>query len=457
MKCREARKLVYKDIDGELDSRLEDQFRQHLQVCGSCGREYQEVSDDHRLLSGSVAALPVSPDFVPGVMARIRAVETWKSGDSYHLVLSRRAVRWAVVGALIVLMGVIASLRSLKFREPVRQVAAPQAPSVLPPVPVAPAKEYAAVPSPPPVEPVKQVAPLPSVPRQPTVPSRPPAPLAAKIVSSAQALMVRAEVPSAWKPMRSNRSVHLGEIVRTSGSLAKVTTLRGDRLWLNRSTVVQFRGREVALFRGEVFVVAKHSAHGLIVRTPGTTTTVHGTRFNVRLLGDAVQVTVVEGKVAVGTSAGATFLRASQQVTASPGAPPSEPQIVDVRPVVAWTGLPDMKQPTASPEPLDDLTGVTFAVSPEAATFAGADNLPTFELTMDYATIAPSTLRLRLKITGANGKVVLEREESLADEQSRYRVKKVVLDKLPLGEYDAEFKLVAGKAEISRKVRFWVH
>jgi hypothetical protein len=107
--------------------------------------------------------------------------------------------------------------------------------------------------------------------------------------------------------------------------------------------------------------------------------------------------------------------------------------------------------------PSCELTGVTFTVKPEteAGDFAEAEAL-TFVLTVDYAEAAPRLLKLTATVTDAKGKVVLEREETIADEQYRYRIKKILLDPLSPGDYVGRFKLSAEAGELTQEVQFSV-
>jgi len=289
-----------------------------------------------------------------------------------------------------------------------------------------------------------------------------PLPVVAHLVSTPKAIQVRDASGRQWQPYQRGRPIRRGELLRPSTATARIRTVQGDDILLNQGTVAQFRGDSIALFRGEVFVTAQHSSRGFVVRTPGTTTTVHGTQFNVKLAGQAAQVTVVEGTVQVGTSAGTCRLTGSQQTTADPGRRPSAPAVVDVNLVIAWTGQSAAPLVAAAPLPPptepQQLPGVTFAVkaSTDTGWFAENETTVTFVATLQYAPTAPRGLKLATTVSNAAGKTVTQREETLADDEHRYRVKKVVLDRLPVGEYVAQFTLAAGTQQSTREVRFSV-
>lgn len=481
MRCSAARKLIYSHVDGALKPELQTLFDKHVEQCPDCARELRQAHADHVALTGQVTREPAQPEFVAGVMARVRAAEAWKTPDYYRVVLSRRTAHFAAIGvAAVAALFLVA--RALQRRSPEsavrtaeRSPAAPGPVSVVVPQPFAskrkpepPLAEHPGGPKKSSVRPViRAPKPFPRTRREAGRQRR--LPVIAWVLSQSRGLSVRAGSPGApWIALSRRRPIRLGELLRTGNVLAKVATTQGHHFWLNRATVVQFRGRVVALFCGEVFVIAKHSSHGLIIRTPGTATTVHGTRFNVELLRAAVRVTVVEGKVEVGTSGGACLLRACQQATASPGTAPSQPQVVDVQSVIAWTGMriqaskpgrPEVIQAKPSqPAPPPELAGVTFTAKPEpeAGVFAGVDALLTFVVTVDYAEAAPRNLKLIVTVKDGDGKVAVEREETIADEQHRYRVKKVLLDRLPPGDYVGRFTLMATGKEAVREVKFVV-
>lgn len=122
----------------------------------------------------------------------------------------------------------------------------------------------------------------------------------------------------------------------------------GTTLELNTASAarVQFTTteRRVDLESGEAhFEVARDTARPFVVHAGGVTVRAVGTAFNVRFVSGAVEVTVTEGKVAVGPASsadGATLVTASQRLAvplaaASPAAPESLAP-AEVRAVVAW-------------------------------------------------------------------------------------------------------------------------
>lgn len=99
--------------------------------------------------------------------------------------------------------------------------------------------------------------------------------------------------------------------LRHTSSLATIAAHRqsvpladGSLAELNAQTSVhtdfRYGRRIVRLDRGEAFFsVAKDAAHPFLVETPVGTVRVTGTRFNVRLIGERAEVTLLEGKVTV--------------------------------------------------------------------------------------------------------------------------------------------------------------
>lgn len=125
----------------------------------------------------------------------------------------------------------------------------------------------------------------------------------------------------------------------------------GSTLELNTASAarVHFTAaeRRVDLESGEAhFEVARDTARPFVVRAGGVAVRAVGTAFNVRFVSGAVEVTVTEGKVAVGPASsadGATIVTASQRLAiplASTTAPsPAALESLDpaeVRAVLAW-------------------------------------------------------------------------------------------------------------------------
>ena len=112
----------------------------------------------------------------------------------------------------------------------------------------------------------------------------------------------------------------------------------------------------------------------------------------------------------------------------------------------------------AAPRAPYELPGValTARADTEAGWFSETDATPTFVAAIEYAANAPRDLKLITTVMDADDKVVARREETVADDEHRYRVKKATLDRLPAGEYTAQFRLSDGGREVTRNVRFSV-
>ena len=136
----------------------------------------------------------------------------------------------------------------------------------------------------------------------------------------------------------------------TTAGYERARLADGSTLELNTASAarVQFTAaeRRVELESGEAhFEVAHDTARPFVVSAGGVTVRAVGTAFNVRYVSGAVEVTVTEGKVAVGpavSATGATLVAANQRLALSlaPAAAPA-PAIqslapADVRAVLSW-------------------------------------------------------------------------------------------------------------------------
>jgi transmembrane sensor len=117
----------------------------------------------------------------------------------------------------------------------------------------------------------------------------------------------------------------------------------GSRVRLNTDSVLRVRFRKgerrVVLARGEAFFEAAHdAARPFIVEADGTSVHAIGTKFDVRRDGDAVRVTLLEGKVKVAqkNTAGSATLVPNQQLTVAKGHV-SPPRPTDASEAAAWT------------------------------------------------------------------------------------------------------------------------
>jgi transmembrane sensor len=127
------------------------------------------------------------------------------------------------------------------------------------------------------------------------------------------------------------------------------------------AVAVRYDGKErlVELISGEAeFAVAPEPARPFRVVAGSVETRVIGTEFNVRRAPDSTVVTVVEGRVAVGSSSGANpaaFVQvgAGQQIRVAGGDLPDPPQAVDPRKATAWIH----RQIVFEREPLERVAG----------------------------------------------------------------------------------------------------
>jgi transmembrane sensor len=122
--------------------------------------------------------------------------------------------------------------------------------------------------------------------------------------------------------------VQRGDIYQTGRGERRVVTLDdGSKLSLDAQTKVQVHygrdARKLRLLRGQArFDVAHNLARPFSVRAGGRTVVATGTAFNIDLLGTAMRVTLIEGRVLV---------YADEAPKAAPGKPAEAPRPVELR------------------------------------------------------------------------------------------------------------------------------
>lgn len=155
---------------------------------------------------------------------------------------------------------------------------------------------------------------------------------------AALAAAILAGAGAAWLSLPSQPSYATGV-----GEQRLVVLDDGSRVRLNTDSEVRVRFRKaerrVILARGEAFFEAAHdAARPFIVEADGARVHAIGTKFDVRRDGDAVRVTLLEGRVTVADRhAGATAtLTANQQLVVA-GGRLSRPAAADASETSAWT------------------------------------------------------------------------------------------------------------------------
>jgi transmembrane sensor len=151
-----------------------------------------------------------------------------------------------------------------------------------------------------------------------------------------------------FRALPSSRSPETRYTTTTAG-YERARLADGSTLELNTASAarVQFTAaeRRVELESGEAhFEVAHDTARPFVVNAGGVAVRAVGTAFNVRFVSGAVEVTVTEGKVAVGpamSSGGATLVAANQRLAlplaaAAPANAIESLAPADVRAVLAW-------------------------------------------------------------------------------------------------------------------------
>lgn len=130
---------------------------------------------------------------------------------------------------------------------------------------------------------------------------------------------------------------------RTGVGEQQVVTLDdGSRLRLDTDSRVKVRfgkaGRDIRLLRGQVFFdVAHDPSRPFVVTADGTRVRALGTRFDVRLAGEAVKVTLVEGSVEVTQPETAKAWRLAPGQALNTDQTTVQPRQVDVAAATSWT------------------------------------------------------------------------------------------------------------------------
>lgn len=137
-------------------------------------------------------------------------------------------------------------------------------------------------------------------------------------------------------------TVQSGQYRTGVGEQRLVTLEDGTRLRLDTDSRVKVRlgdhERDVELLRGRAFFdVAHDTSRPFIVHADGTAVRALGTRFDVRLTGNAVKVTLVEGSVEVTQADRPKAWRLAPGETLSPGETAAQPKRVDVAATTSWT------------------------------------------------------------------------------------------------------------------------
>lgn len=126
------------------------------------------------------------------------------------------------------------------------------------------------------------------------------------------------------------------------GEQEVVTLEDGSRLRLDTDSQVKVRfdrtGRDVQLLRGQVFFdVARDPSRPFVVSASGTQVRALGTRFDVRLTGEAVKVTLVEGSVEVTQPETTKAWRLEPGQALNTDQSSAQPRQVDVAAATSWT------------------------------------------------------------------------------------------------------------------------
>jgi hypothetical protein len=252
-------------------------------------------------------------------------------------------------------------------------------------------------------------------------------------MKAAGTVEVRRAGMDSWRVVSLPTPLRPGDALRTGG-LATITWERGGTARLNRGAAVRFREEGLELQAGELFVEVASRPTPFMVRTPGGTVRVLGTRFGVEWTGWQTVVTVVEGVVGLANAHGRVVLNGGEQARATADAPPTEPYRVALEQFVGWAGV-------ALPEPVL-LSGVTWTVQPTApaGVFASGE-AATFLVDVAYPEGWTEKLTLQAVLWSEQNLVLAVQTVNVSRAAFRYRRKRVSFAGLGLGAYTAEFWL----------------
>ncbi len=126
------------------------------------------------------------------------------------------------------------------------------------------------------------------------------------------------------------------------GEQQVVTLEDGSRLRLDTDSRVKVRfnstRRDIQLLRGQAFFdVARDASRPFVVKASGTQVRALGTRFDVRLTGEAVKVTLVEGSVEVTQPETTKAWRLAPGQSLDTDQTSARPRQVDVAAATSWT------------------------------------------------------------------------------------------------------------------------
>lgn len=126
------------------------------------------------------------------------------------------------------------------------------------------------------------------------------------------------------------------------GEQQVVTLEDGSRLRLDTDSRVKVRfnstRRDIQLLRGQAFFdVARDAGRPFVVKASGTQVRALGTRFDVRLTGEAVKVTLVEGSVEVTQPETTKAWRLAPGQSLDTDQTSARPRQVDVAAATSWT------------------------------------------------------------------------------------------------------------------------
>lgn len=141
----------------------------------------------------------------------------------------------------------------------------------------------------------------------------------------ASALLLRPGPSAGFDEVAESSGAELPRVLRTAvGERAKFTLVDGSVVELNTDSFVEMNYsahlRGVRLIRGQaMFEVAQDRSRPFVVEAAGQRITALGTAFDVRVDGDEMRVTLVEGRVSVASIAADTSATSARVRTLRPG------------------------------------------------------------------------------------------------------------------------------------------
>ncbi|MBI2839896.1 MAG: TonB-dependent receptor [Acidobacteria bacterium] len=176
-----------------------------------------------------------------------------------------------------------------------------------------------------------------------------------RVITSEGDVQVSADQAATWRAIGKGEAIFDRNILKTGRrSRAAVLLLDETQLLLNAYTTLEIqkvsRGGKVVpasgahgptetslrMGNGEAWARSKNPNRSLAIETPAATAAIRGTEVNLRVDGDASEITVVEGLVDLYNDAGSITLRGGEGGRAEAGKPPQKILVLSPDDAVQW-------------------------------------------------------------------------------------------------------------------------